>query len=160
MATDVATYVGKPIFGHSVVTLSRKIAAALVSRENKDDEGILEKIGIPRIDLVYVGMRPPLRDALLEVRPFSKVIEESDVGGSTLLCQAVQGYRIAMCGPDQISQVLDEIKKRDFMNGGLMLKSFICKLAQRVEQEVSLYWACSSAISGLAAKDWETVEKG
>src|SRR4051812_44091530 len=53
-STDVATIVGQPILGHRVVTLSREIHAGLLAR--KEDEAELKRLGIRRIDLVYVDL--------------------------------------------------------------------------------------------------------
>ncbi|MFA6095321.1 MAG: bifunctional phosphoribosylaminoimidazolecarboxamide formyltransferase/IMP cyclohydrolase, partial [Candidatus Paceibacterota bacterium] len=55
---DIATIVGSPILGHRVVTLSREIHAGLLSRDIPEDVAELERLGIPRIDLVCVDLYP------------------------------------------------------------------------------------------------------
>src|SRR3989344_7670943 len=53
---DVAEIVGKPILGHRVVTLSRELHAGLLATDA--DAAELEKLRVPRIDLVYVTLYP------------------------------------------------------------------------------------------------------
>src|SRR5690349_1398762 len=55
---DVAEIVGPPILGHRVVTLSRELHAALLATESVEDQAELDRLGVPRIDLVYVNLYP------------------------------------------------------------------------------------------------------
>jgi len=100
---DVADIVGKPILGHRVVTLSREVHAALLSRP--EDAPELEKLGITPIDLVYVTLYP-LEKTIADpnVRP-EDVIEKTDIGGPTLLRAAAKGGRLALSNPSQITDL-------------------------------------------------------
>ena len=55
---DIAKFVGPPILGHKVVTLSREIHAALLADDSPEERIELAKIGIPKIDLGYVNLYP------------------------------------------------------------------------------------------------------
>ena len=96
---DVAEIVGAPILGHRVVTLSREIHAGLLSRD--EDATELEKLGIPRIDLVYVTLYP-LEKTIADGGTPQDVIEKTDIGGPTLLRAAAKGGRIVLSDPAQI----------------------------------------------------------
>ncbi|MCE9586297.1 bifunctional phosphoribosylaminoimidazolecarboxamide formyltransferase/IMP cyclohydrolase, partial [Candidatus Uhrbacteria bacterium] len=96
---DVAEIVGAPILGHRVVTLSREIHAGLLSRD--EDARELEKLGIPRIDLVYVTLYP-LEETIRAGGTSHDVIEKTDIGGPTLLRAAAKGRRIVLSSPEQI----------------------------------------------------------
>lgn len=100
---DIAEIVGKPILGHRVVTLSREIHAALLSRP--EDSAELETLGITPIDLVYVTLYP-LEKTVADpnARP-EDVIEKTDIGGPTLLRAAAKGGRLALSNQSQISDL-------------------------------------------------------
>lgn len=49
---------GGAILGHRVVTLAREIYAGLLARDTEEDRQELERLGIPRIDLVCVDLYP------------------------------------------------------------------------------------------------------
>jgi len=100
---DVAEIVGPPILGHRVVTLSRELHAGLLATDA--DAAELKKLGVPRIDLVYVTLYP-LEKTIAD--PKSKpedVIEKTDIGGPTLLRAAAKGQRIVISDPSQIPMV-------------------------------------------------------
>jgi phosphoribosylaminoimidazolecarboxamide formyltransferase/IMP cyclohydrolase len=157
--TDVATIVGEPILGHRVVTLSRQIHAALLAQDNAQDNAELEKIGIPRIDLVYVNMYPLETEVAKEGHTLQSVIEQTDIGGPTMLRSAAKGRRIVMCHPAQIPFVLKTIRERNFMDGGKMKESFISKLVSEVERIVGSYCLCSADFHLSAARNLECVEE-
>ena len=96
---DVAEIVGAPILGHRVVTLSRELHAGLLSTDG--DAAELEKLGVPRIDLVYVTLYP-LEKTIAAGGSDAEVIEKTDIGGPTLLRAAAKGGRITLSSPEQI----------------------------------------------------------
>jgi len=100
---DVAEIVGTPILGHRVVTLSREIHAALLSRPEDSDE--LKKLGIEPIDLVYVTLYPLEKTIANPASTPADIIEKTDIGGPTLLRSAAKGGRIAMSSPEQIQEL-------------------------------------------------------
>lgn len=142
--TDVANIVGEPILGHRVVTLSREIHAALLATESDKDTAELARIGVPRIDLVYVNFYPLVEEIRKKEHTIQSVIEKTDIGGPTMLRSAAKGQRIVMHSPSQISSVLEEIQSRNFMGGGRVRKSFIAHLVAEAESLVSNYCAASA----------------
>jgi phosphoribosylaminoimidazolecarboxamide formyltransferase / IMP cyclohydrolase len=105
--TDVAELVGGgSILGHRVVTLSREVHAALLAQKTPEDLAELERLGIPLIDLVAVDMYP-LRDALANPDSTERdIIEQTDIGGPTMLRSAAKGRRIVLSRVEQRPEVL------------------------------------------------------
>ncbi|MBI2009022.1 hypothetical protein HYS84_01250 [Candidatus Saccharibacteria bacterium] len=105
--TDVAELVGgNAILGHRVVTLSREVHAALLAQKTPGDIAELDRLGIPLIDLVAVDMYP-LRDTI--ANPDSTehdIIEQTDIGGPTMLRSAAKGRRIVLSRVEQRPEVL------------------------------------------------------
>jgi len=100
---DVAETVGPPILGHRVVTLAREIYAGLLATDSDGTE--LERLGIPRIDLVYVTLYP-LEETIADTASTpADVIEKTDIGGPTLLRAAAKGRRLALSNPEQIGEL-------------------------------------------------------
>lgn len=133
---DVAEIVGAPILGHRVVTLSRELHAALLSTDA--DRAELEKLGVPRIDLVYVTLYP-LEKTISEGGSPEQVIEKTDIGGPTLLRSAAKGRRITLSSPEQI----DEFEKRMDSVDEKYLNKLVAEAERRVAEYVSTsasYW--------------------
>lgn len=99
---DVAEIVGAPILGHRVVTLSRELHAGLLATDA--DQAELDKLGVPRIDLVYVTLYP-LEQTIASGASQAEVIEKTDIGGPTLLRAAAKGGRLALSSPSQIDEL-------------------------------------------------------
>lgn len=132
--TDVANLIGgQAILGHRVVTLSREIHAGLLADKTPEHEAELEKLGIPRIDLVCVDMYP-LAEAIKAGASEAEIIEKTDIGGPTMLRAAAKGRRIVLSKPEQRPEVLDWLKA-----GKPDEESFVRELAARAEFEVASY---------------------
>ncbi len=108
---DVADFIGDPILGHRVVTLSREIHAALLATDSAEDWVELAVLGIPRIDLVYVNLYPLQEEIRREGSTLESVIEKTDIGGPTMLRSAAKGRRLAVCRPSEIPFVLDVLRQ-------------------------------------------------
>lgn len=107
---DVASLVGgSAILSHKVVTLSREIHAGLLADDSDEETKELEKLGIPRIDLVYCGLYP-LQQAIKDGKSEQEVIEMTDIGGPTMLRAGAKGRRIVICDPRQAERVLEWVK--------------------------------------------------
>ncbi|MBI4093432.1 hypothetical protein HY417_00555 [Candidatus Kaiserbacteria bacterium] len=132
---DVAEIVGKPILGHRVVTLSRELHAALLSRPEDGDE--LARLRIEPIDLVYVTLYP-LEKTIKRGASAAEVLEQTDIGGPTLLRAAAKGRRIALSSPDQI----DEFEKR--LSSESLDDQYRVALAAAAERAVARYVAKSA----------------
>ena len=123
---------GGPILGHRVVTLSRKIHAALLSR--KDDEEELARLGVPRIDLVYVDLYPLREEISKDDSTEASVIERTDIGGPALLRSASKGRRIVICDTKDTKRVVEWIK-----TGRPDDRSILQKLAAKAEMIAARY---------------------
>ncbi len=139
-ARDVAEIVGPPILGHRVVTLSREIHAALLSTKSREDKAELKRLGIPRIDLVYVNFYPLREEINRKGRTLKSVIEKTDIGGPTLLRSAAKGRRLVITRPEDLDMVLA------FLNGSFgmgQINKFISHLVARAEWDVADYCKAS-----------------
>ena len=138
---DVAEIVGPPILGHRVVTLSRELYAGLLAVTQADFEE-LGRLGIAPIDLVYVTLYP-LEKTLADTNATSElVIEQTDIGGPTLLRAAAKGRRIAMSHSSQID-VIEAFIKAGMPEGG---REALCmRLAAAAERRVANYIAASAS---------------
>lgn len=102
---DTTDLVGEAILGHRVVTLSREIHAGILAKNTLEDQAELDRLGIPFIDLVCVGLYP-LEDKINEEGVTeAEVIEMTDVGGPTMLHAAAKGRRIVLT-PEDYDEVL------------------------------------------------------
>jgi phosphoribosylaminoimidazolecarboxamide formyltransferase/IMP cyclohydrolase len=135
---DVAELVGPPILGHRVVTLSREIYAGLLSGDA--DSAELTKLGISRIDLVYVTLYP-LEQAVADPasRP-SDVIEKTDIGGPTLLRAAAKGRRLALSSPQQLDEFEARLKSNTTTDG-----KYLTMLAAAAEHRVAEHVVASAS---------------
>ena len=109
--TDVAGMVGGgAILGHRVVTLSREVHAGLLSRDIEEDNKELAELNIPRFDLVCVDTYPMEATINKDGATRESVIEQTDVGGPTMLASAAKGDRIVICQAADRSRVIDWLK--------------------------------------------------
>ncbi|HSW85010.1 MAG TPA: hypothetical protein VLF79_00135 [Candidatus Saccharimonadales bacterium] len=152
---DISDLVGgQAILGHRVVTLSREISAGLLADKHKpSDLEEMHKLSLPIIDLVCVDMYP-LEQAIADPQSSSsQVIEQTDIGGPTLLRAAAKGRRIVLSHYSQREPVLDWLKA-----GKPSESNFIDDLAARAEYEVARYVLISAKyhgkdqMTGLAAR--------
>ena len=106
---DIASIVGPPILGHRVVTLARKVYAALLANTKEDFEE-LDRLGVSSINLVYVTLYP-LEQTIADPKATPEdVLEHTDIGGPTLLRAAAKGQRLALSDPSQIDLIDPWIK--------------------------------------------------
>lgn len=153
--TDVTELVGGgAILGHRVVTLSREISAGLLADQaSADDKSEMEQLGLPIIDLVCVDMYP-LEEAIAQAASTkADVIQQTDIGGPTMLRSAAKGRRIVLSHAEQRQPVLEWLQA-DKPNES----QFLDDLAARAEYEVARYVLTSAqylngtAISGYTAR--------
>ncbi len=132
---DVAEIVGEPILGHRVVTLSRELHAGLLSTDA--DAAELEKLGVPRIDLVYVTLYP-LEKTISGGGSPAEVVEKTDIGGPTLLRAAAKGRRITLSSSAQFDEFAKHLATNDFS------EKYIISLAAAAERRVADYVSTSA----------------
>lgn len=138
---DVSELVGGgAILGHRVVTLSREISAGLLAdKASSEDTAEMAKLGLPIIDLVCVDMYP-LEEAIAAKQD---IVQQTDIGGPTMLRSAAKGRRIVLSHASQRSSVLDWLKA-----GKPDEDSFLYKLAARAEYESARYITASAQYLG------------
>lgn len=141
---DVSNMIGKPILGHRVVTLSRKIYAALLATAAPEDQAELDHLGVPRIDLVYVNLYPLKEEIAKPEATLDSVVEMTDIGGPTLLRAAAKGRRYVLCEPKQFPVVLNFIRREESFDAPDMRPRFLSTLAALAEEQVSEYARMSS----------------
>ena len=136
---DVAEIVGAPILGHRVVTLSRELFAGLLSTDA--DAAALEKLGVPRIDLVYVTLYPLEKTIADTSSSPNDVLDKTDIGGPTLLRAAAKGRRLALSDPAQIDALEAFLKSGSPENGR---EPLVARFAAAAERRVADYVAASA----------------
>lgn len=139
---DIAGVVGKPILGHRVVTLSREIHAALLASDLPEDAAELSRLGVPRIDLVYVNLYPLREEIAKKDSTRESVVEKTDIGGPTLLRSAAKGGRIAVTRAQDIPEVLAYLKGEHPLSKEP--QKFLSGLTSIAEREISEYCAASA----------------
>lgn len=143
--TDVSELVGgQAILGHRVVTLSREISAGLLAdKNNSDDMAEMEKLGLPIIDLVCVDLYP-LEEAIAKPGASKQdVIQQTDIGGPTMLRSAAKGNRIVISNPLQRQKVIDWLQA-----GKPDEQAMLDDLAAWAEYEVARYVTASARYLG------------
>jgi len=139
-AKDVASLVGgESILGHRVVTLSREVHAGLLAKRVDVDIQEMEKLGLPFIDLVCVDLYPLQAEINRPGSDLASVIEQTDIGGPTMLRSAAKGRRITVCDPVDRQRVIDWLK-----DGLPDEDEFLNELAAKAEYIVAEYCLISA----------------
>ncbi|MCX6744695.1 MAG: hypothetical protein NTX82_04185 [Candidatus Parcubacteria bacterium] len=109
--TDVADLVGgAAMLGHRVVTLSRELHAGLLARCQMDDMEEMKKLGLPMIGLVCCDFYP-LSEAIAKPdATVDSVIEQTDIGGPTMVRSAAKGRRIVICDAADRNWVIKQLR--------------------------------------------------
>jgi len=91
--TEISNYTGfSEMLEGRIKTLHPKIHAGILNiRNNKRHKKDLKKLNIPNIDLVIVNLYP-FEEKLSEKINFNKIIEQIDIGGSTLIRAAAKNF--------------------------------------------------------------------
>jgi phosphoribosylaminoimidazolecarboxamide formyltransferase/IMP cyclohydrolase len=137
---DVSALVGGgAILGHRVVTLSRELHAGLLARDTAEDQAELRRLGVPYIDLVCVDLYPLAAEIARPGSTPDSVIEQTDIGGPTMLRSAAKGRRIVVSRAADRADVLAWLK-----DGEPDGAAFRTKLAARAESVVAGYTLTSA----------------
>jgi phosphoribosylaminoimidazolecarboxamide formyltransferase / IMP cyclohydrolase len=132
---DVADLVGgEAILGHRVVTLSREVHAGLLARQIEDDLAELESLGVPFIDLVCVDCYPLATEIAKPEATMDSVIEQTDIGGPTMLRSGAKASRIVICEHADRQRVISWLKD-DQPNAD----KFVADLTAKAEGYVASY---------------------
>lgn len=151
ICTDLSSFVGEPILGHRVVSLSREFYAMLLSRpENIEDMKELEKLNLPLISLVYCDMYPLIEEIEKKEATIESVIEKTDIGGPTMLRAGAKGGRIVVCDKNDREKVLKWLK-----DGEPERELFKRALAAKAEYIVAKY--CMASAEYLSHGDYKSI---
>ena len=140
---EVSKYTGSPeILGGRVKTLHPKIHAGILSkRSNKSHSKDLKNNNFEEIDLVIVNFYP-FEKTLEQTKNHSKIIENIDVGGPTMVRAAAKNYNdvAVITSADQYSELINEIEK----NKGSTSINFREKMSLEAFSETAYYDAVIS----------------
>jgi len=135
---EVSEYTGSPeILGGRVKTLHPKIHAGILSkRNNKSHSKDLKNNNFEEIDLVIVNFYP-FEKTLEQTNNHSKIIENIDVGGPTMVRAAAKNYDYVtvVTSSDQYNELIEEIEK----NGGSTSIEFREKMSLEAFSETAYY---------------------
>ncbi len=136
--TEISNYTGSPeILEGRVKTLHPKIHGGILSkRNNKFHKKDLLKNNFPEIDLVIVNFYP-FEKTLDKINSHSKIIENIDVGGPTLVRAAAKNYNdvVVITELDQYDNLINELNK----NNGKTSLNFRQKMAEEAFSETAYY---------------------
>jgi phosphoribosylaminoimidazolecarboxamide formyltransferase/IMP cyclohydrolase len=108
---DIQEITGIPaILGHRVFSEHIKIAGALVAEPSESHDSDRVKYDISWFDLLCVDLYP-LSDAIARGKTERDVIDSTDIGGITLIRNAVKGRRIVIADPIDRPFVIEQLRK-------------------------------------------------
>jgi phosphoribosylaminoimidazolecarboxamide formyltransferase/IMP cyclohydrolase len=150
--TPIAQWSGAPeILGGRVKTLTPKVFGAILhDRANRDHIADVERLGIPRVDLVVVNLYPFEATIAKEGVTLAEAVEQIDIGGPSMLRASAKNHRhvVVLCDPSMYGQFLEE-----FANDEIS-EEFRFRCAVRVFEKTSTYDAAIAAyLSGKPALD-------
>ena len=135
---EVSRFTNSPeILEGRVKTLHPKIHAGILNiRNNKSHLKDLKNNNFENIDLVIVNFYP-FENTLKETKNHSKIIENIDVGGPTMVRSAAKNYKdvTVITSSDQYEELIEELKK----NKGSTTLEFREKLSRIAFTETAYY---------------------
>ena len=136
--TEISKYTGSPeILGGRVKTLHPKIHGGILSkRNNKSHKKDLLKNNFSEIDLVIVNFYP-FEKTLMTTNYHSKIIENIDIGGPTMVRAAAKNYYdvTVITNPDQYDDLIKELN----IYKGRTSFNFREKLSEEAFSETAYY---------------------
>ena len=140
---EVSEYTGSPeILSGRVKTLHPKIHAGILCKRNNKSHNIdLKNNNFEKIDLVIVNFYP-FEKTLEQSNNHSKIIENIDIGGPTMVRAAAKNYNdvTVITSSAQYNELIDEIKK----NKGATSINFREKMSLEAFSETAYYDAVIS----------------
>ena len=120
-----------------VKTLHPKIYAGILNKRNfKSHQVELKKNNFENIDLVIVNFYP-FEKNLMQTKNHSKIIENIDIGGPTMVRAAAKNYDdvTVITSTEQYSELIDQLKK----NKGSTTLEFRKRMSQTAFSETAYY---------------------
>ncbi|HEX6641720.1 MAG TPA: bifunctional phosphoribosylaminoimidazolecarboxamide formyltransferase/IMP cyclohydrolase [Thermoanaerobaculia bacterium] len=144
--TPISQWSGAPeILGGRVKTLTPKVFGAILhDRDNADHVADVERLSIPRIDLVVVNLYPFEATIAKEGVTLAEAIEQIDIGGPSMLRASAKNHRhvVVLCDPSMYGEFLAELDK------GEISEEFRFRCAVRVFEKTSAYDTAIAAYLG------------
>ena len=135
---EISKYTGSPeILEGRVKTLHPKLHSGILSkRNNKSHKKDLLKNNFNEIDLVIVNFYP-FEKTLATSNSHSKIIENIDIGGPTMVRAAAKNYNdvVVITGPDQYDNLIKELN----VNKGKTTLNFRKKMSEEAFSETAYY---------------------
>jgi phosphoribosylaminoimidazolecarboxamide formyltransferase/IMP cyclohydrolase len=135
--TAIAQWSGAPeILGGRVKTLTPKVFGAILhDRDNKDHVADVERLSIPKIDLVVVNLYPFEETVAKEGVTLAQAIEQIDIGGPSMLRAAAKNYRhvVVLSDPAMYEDFIEEHQQ------GEISEEFRLHAAMAVFAKTSVY---------------------
>ena len=135
---EVSKYTGSPeMLGGRVKTLHPKIhGGILIKRNNKSHKKDLSKNNFNEIDLVIVNFYP-FEKTLTTTKIHSKIIENIDIGGPTMVRAAAKNYNdvTVITDPNQYDDLIGELST----NEGCTSLNFRQKMSEEAFSETAYY---------------------
>ena len=135
---EISEYTNFPeILNGRVKTLHPKIHAGILSkRQNKSHKKQLIKNNFEEIDLVIVNFYP-FEETLKSIKNHSKIIENIDVGGPTMVRAAAKNYNdvTVITSSEQYKELINEIN----LNKGSTSLKFRQKMSEEAFSETAYY---------------------
>src|SRR5688572_7362862 len=144
--TPISQWSGAPeILGGRVKTLTPKVFGAILhDRANRDHIADVERLGIPRVDLVVVNLYPFEATIAKEGVTLAEAVEQIDIGGPSMLRASAKNHRhvVVLCDPSMYGEFLEEFAKDEIS------EDFRFRCAVRVFEKTSTYDAAIAAYLG------------
>jgi phosphoribosylaminoimidazolecarboxamide formyltransferase/IMP cyclohydrolase len=144
--TPISQWSGAPeILGGRVKTLTPKVFGAILhDRANADHVADVERLSIPRVDLVVVNLYPFEATVAKEGVTVPEAIEQIDVGGPSMLRASAKNHRhvVVLCDPSMYGEFVSEFE------AGEVTEGFRYRCAVKVFEKTSAYDAAIAAYLG------------
>lgn len=144
--TPIAQWSGAPeILGGRVKTLTPKVFGAILhDRDNAAHVADVERLSIPRVDLVVVNLYPFEATIAKEGVTMAEAIENIDIGGPSMLRASAKNHKhvVVLCDPSTYGEFLGELEQGDIS------EDFRFRCALRVFEKTSAYDTAIAAYLG------------
>ena len=144
--TPISQWSGAPeILGGRVKTLTPKVFGAILhDRANAGHVADVERLSIPRVDLVVVNLYPFETTVAKEGVTVPEAIEQIDIGGPSMLRASAKNHRhvVVLCDPSMYGEFLREFE------AGEVSEEFRYRCAVRVFEKTAAYDAAIAAFLG------------
>jgi phosphoribosylaminoimidazolecarboxamide formyltransferase / IMP cyclohydrolase len=155
--TPISQWSGAPeILGGRVKTLTPKVFGAILhDRSNESHVADVERLSIPRVDLVVVNLYRFESTVAKEGVTTAEAIEQIDIGGPSMLRASAKNHRhvTVLCDPDMYGEFLREFDAGDITD------EFRYRCAVKVFEKTAAYDAAIAAFLGRGNRLTLSLEK-